>query len=51
MEVVTPPLREQAASAPVRVPLRRRVLRRAAWITLDLAATGICLVIFLKALT
>jgi hypothetical protein len=51
MDVVTPPVREPVATAPIRVPLRRRVLRRAAWITLDLAATGICLVIFLKALT
>jgi hypothetical protein len=51
MDVVTPPVREQVANAPVRVRVRRFVARRAAWITLDLVATGICLVIFLKALT
>jgi hypothetical protein len=51
MDVVNPPVREQVATAPVRVRLRRFVARRAAWLTLDLAATAICLVIFLKALT
>lgn len=52
MEAANPPLRgEQVANAPVRVPLRRRVQRRAAWLALDLAATGICGVVFIKALT
>jgi len=50
MEVANPPVRENVASTPVRVPLHRRVSRRAAWITVDLVATGACLAIFLKAL-
>jgi hypothetical protein len=52
MEAATPPLdKTTAAAAPTRLPLRRRVLRRAAWLTVDLAATGVCAVLFLKALT
>jgi hypothetical protein len=52
MEAATPPLdKTTAAAAPTRLPLRRRVLRRAAWLTVDVAATGVCAVLFLKALT
>jgi hypothetical protein len=49
MEVANPPVREPVPGAPVRVPLHRRLSRRAAWLTVDLVATGACLIIFLKA--
>jgi hypothetical protein len=51
MEAATPPFDKTTVAAPPRLPLRRRVLRRAAWVTVDLAATGVCAVLFLKALT
>jgi hypothetical protein len=45
-------LENTATAAPSRLPVRRRrVLRRAAWLTVDLAAIAACAVMFLHALT
>jgi len=44
-----PAPRAPAAPEPVRVAVRRRVLRRAAWLAVDLVAVGACLILFLRA--
>jgi hypothetical protein len=54
MHAATSSLDNTATAAPSRLPVRRRrrrVLRRAAWLTVDVAAIAACAVVFLHALT
>jgi hypothetical protein len=50
MQAASPPLDHSQAAAPARLPLRRRLPRRAALAIIDLAATLACATVLLKAL-
>jgi hypothetical protein len=48
MQAASPPLDQSQAAQPARLPLRRRLSRRAALAIIDLAATLACAIVLLK---